>query len=115
MSEIELKPCPFCGGKVRYAKNYRYRHIWHDIVCNYCGITNTYDDERQSVRSWNTRPIEDALQSRAEKAEAMVEHLIEAGNALKQHAAKIKSGYVAHDCKLWTDIVEEWRKEANDD
>lgn len=31
---------------------------------------------------WNTRPIEDELRARAEKAEAMIDKLIDAGNDL---------------------------------
>lgn len=111
MSEIELKLCPFCGGKnIKEFGTYE-----RTIHCCDCGAEDGFviGDQNGWEGNWNTRPIEDALQSRAEKAEAMVERLIEAGNALKQHAAKIKSGYVAHDCKLWTDIVDEWRESGN--
>lgn len=65
----ELKPCPFCGGEAELC----YSEV--DIFCRKCNVM-------QETEMWNTRPIEDALQARAEKAEEMVERLIEAGDDL---------------------------------
>lgn len=66
----KLKPCPFCGGcKIVSEEELNV------TFCNGCSAeTDIFD--------WNTRPIEDDLRARAEKAEAMVARLIEAGNWL---------------------------------
>lgn len=55
---IELKPCPFCGGDVRFDKAYSY---FRDsvIYCDGCGMVFTLDDCAASddiiVRAWNRR------------------------------------------------------------
>ena len=60
MSDIELKPCPFCGGK---AKCIEYYGLFHVICCD-CYIAGR---DRPSIdgaiEAWNTRPIEDALKA----------------------------------------------------
>lgn len=55
MSDIKLKPCPFCGGKgeliVCKPENFNY------VKCRKCGACSygvTADDE-QAIRNWNTR------------------------------------------------------------
>ena len=53
----ELKPCPFCGEPVVFNK------FAEKVVCEDCGAT-IYSDY------WNTRPIEDALQTRIAELEA---------------------------------------------
>ena len=76
MSE-KLKQCPFCGGtKICTEKS---------INLNYCDNCSA----ESNVEHWNTRPIEDALQARAEKAEAMVERLIELGDDALESQLKI--------------------------
>lgn len=65
---------------------------------------------------WRTK--NDLAHNRAEKAEAMVEKLIEAGNALDD-AVDFAWGigeYEPDPEQLeWRAIVAEWRKETNDD
>jgi hypothetical protein len=54
-----LKPCPFCG-----CSNINYEPGEWGMWCNNCGygFSSEYsDDFSESVTSWNTRPIEDAL------------------------------------------------------
>lgn len=54
----ELKPCPFCGGVVRFEKAYSY---FRDsvICCDGCDMVFTLDDCAASdddiVRAWNRR------------------------------------------------------------
>ena len=54
----KLKPCPFCGGT---------------NICTEKGINLNYCDScsaEANIEHWNTRPIEDALQSRIAELEA---------------------------------------------
>lgn len=46
-----LFPCPFCGGKARFAnKN------GHWIICNECGTgTNYYTESEDAIAAWNQR------------------------------------------------------------
>jgi len=116
MSENPMWKCPECG-------------ILQDgKTCIRCGMTNIRarigelllpkSPENQAIfedalcEDWYT------LESRAEKAEAMVEKLIEAGNALDD-AVDFAWGigeYEPDPEQLeWRAIVAEWRKETNDD
>lgn len=68
MSEIELKPCPMCGGVAQV-------NTWtmHGITESRCFCPNS--DCPNSVRTvalatWNTRPIEDALRAQLATLEA---------------------------------------------
>lgn len=56
----KLKPCPFCGGKVKL----RVYIMFADIECNYCGINFSLNDlnwtdlaeyERKTIEAWNRR------------------------------------------------------------
>jgi len=61
MTDIKLKPCPFCGGRhIETAENL-------DLVyCFDCGAEMHTD----LGGSWNNRPIEDALHARITELEA---------------------------------------------
>jgi hypothetical protein len=74
---IELKACAHCGHK---AATIRYEHENADVQdLAYCPNNDCPMHHRtMSIKDWEFRPIEDALLARAEKAEAMVERLIEA-------------------------------------
>jgi len=52
---IELKPCPFCGGKAEImGVTYVY------IECPDCGVkTRGYRDEEDAIETWNRRVGED--------------------------------------------------------
>jgi len=66
MSE-ELRPCPFCGNK-NIRKNFG---IFPELFCSECEATiYAYDEHEDLAKSWNTRPLEDALQSRIAELEA---------------------------------------------
>lgn len=62
---IELKPCPFCGGKVKHKTMYggTYR-----FTCEQCGLNATWqlnvdidtpDKRKLLVKRWNTRVNEE--------------------------------------------------------
>lgn len=61
IKEVELKPCPFCGGKAEL-------HSWHkpecmakdeiraEVWCNDCPATvGTYLTKEEAVEAWNRR------------------------------------------------------------
>lgn len=65
MSEIKLKPCPFCGGEIKLDEDDFYM-----FCCDTCGAGITFAHEledgtaedctkEESIESWNTRkPME---------------------------------------------------------
>ena len=57
----ELKACPFCGprGLVEIDDFLEPHH--YEVYCDTCGWA------RNTVKAWNTRPIEDALRGDLEK------------------------------------------------
>ena len=59
MSEIKLSPCPFCGGKAKFAT---VNHKW--IECTMCEMETPYRESKEElVALWNTRkPIEDMVE-----------------------------------------------------
>ena len=66
MSE-ELRPCPFCKSNNTTLDYYEIsgpQELGTIVVCNDCGAS------AKSIVDWNTRPIEDALQSRIAELEA---------------------------------------------
>jgi len=66
MSEEELKPCPFCGS-TNIRKNFG---IFPELFCSECEATiYAYDNYEDLDKSWNTRPLEDALQARIAELE----------------------------------------------
>lgn len=62
MSKDELKPCPFCGGKVKYLKagnipgTPREYADWVMIICPSCGASTAgFADVHELARLWNMR------------------------------------------------------------
>ena len=54
MTEIKLKPCPFCGGIAKITQFYPSRN--YTVQCSVCGAaTLHYTNEVDSVRVWNRR------------------------------------------------------------
>jgi Lar family restriction alleviation protein len=52
--EVELKPCPFCGGEAEISEG--TNRSW-EVTCLNCGV-GTYEIQEYSdtVACWNTRP-----------------------------------------------------------
>jgi len=62
----ELRPCPFCGS-TNIRKNFG---IFPELFCGECEATiYAYDNYEDLDKSWNTRPLEDALQKRIAELE----------------------------------------------
>jgi len=58
MSEIRLKPCPFCDGKVRVDSRESMGYEITFILCNRCGACVSYrgrESLRRTVKAWNRR------------------------------------------------------------
>lgn len=57
----ELKPCPFCGGKVTmyHYRDYSYR-THYDIYCKKCNMrTADFESASQLTEAWNRRVIDE--------------------------------------------------------
>ena len=84
----ELKPCPFCGREVTLVYNGHAgrsptgQEWWIDCrndACLYDNGVYSYYSAVAVMRSWNTRPLEDALSARVVELEARL-----AANAPKE-------------------------------
>lgn len=71
MSE-ELKKCPFCGGDAKLDD-----HVFAHCDNSGCGAAQWLFH----VKTWNTRPIESALQQRIGELEAQLKNIVDACNA----------------------------------
>lgn len=64
MSEMELKPCPFCRSDADMAhsndRNYFYAFCGNDD-CEIQPEGGLADTDILAASAWNTRPVEDAL------------------------------------------------------
>jgi len=74
MSEFKL--CPFCGGEnvgVESLGSYNGKLSWKQVWCYDCSATgNKAETENSAIESWNTRPLESALEAELlEMAEAV--------------------------------------------
>lgn len=71
MSEIELKPCPWCG---QIPKLTEYEGAQMPFCANdHCPMVGDDTDpstNEEAAAIWNTRPIEDALRAELEAARA---------------------------------------------
>lgn len=53
MADIELKPCPFCGGT---ARRYFGPHDYHGICCQKCTCKiYGYGSKAAATKAWNRR------------------------------------------------------------
>lgn len=58
---MDLKPCPFCGGKEFIFDEDCFRAI--GLICS-CGASSSRSRiDGEVEKEWNTRPIEDALRA----------------------------------------------------
>lgn len=57
MSNIQLKPCPFCGGKAILDEDLDcFYSGWKSVHCKNCHAKTDADkDERIAIQNWNNR------------------------------------------------------------
>lgn len=69
----KLKPCPFCGGKVKmYVDSVDAYNNSYNFWCNNCNMITTYQysDEEKAIETWNTRKPMEAIVERLEEDRA---------------------------------------------
>ena len=91
----DWKPCPTCGDELLKKDINEFGRT--RLACLECGTGG-------DAEFWNDRPIEDALRERAERAEAMVEKLIERGLKLA-----FSTTYQTKEQSDWLALVTEWK------
>ena len=73
MDKINLKPCPFCGGKAKFYEIPYHTDCYCNkktITCTKCGITIKNANKFKLISLWNTRiPIDNTVMK--------LEHLID--------------------------------------
>jgi len=102
MSE-ELKPCPFCGGTK---------------ICTEKGINLNYCDScsaEANIEHWNTRPLEDALQSRIAELEWNNSELTDENAELTLRVTEMETelNLLKQERDFWNEVYRE-REDAND-
>jgi len=64
MTDNELKPCPFCGGKPQFDECYDNASKRYSITCFNCGIEmrrwESTEDKSKIIAAWNRRANEQA-------------------------------------------------------
>ena len=57
MNEVELLPCPFCGGKPELESSMILGGEWWRVRCPYC-FAKTYHEQspEDAAHEWNRRP-----------------------------------------------------------
>lgn len=68
MSEIDLKPCPFCGSDDVFCG--MLEEVHYVECCDCCAKVETYNGIEDAVKTWNTRAIDrDELMAIADELE----------------------------------------------
>lgn len=56
--EVDLKPCPFCGGKAKAIQRsgFDYGSYYYFVTCSQCEAeTKDYGSAGDALKSWNQR------------------------------------------------------------
>ena len=103
----ELKQCPFCKRKGEINDIPQTVVDGRNCGCWADNIFLTKDE-------WQSRPIEDALNARIAERDALIEKLIEVGNApveyVRQFAGHTWKGALVTSSHDWQTLVAEWQK-----
>ena len=86
----DLKPCPLCGSEDITIESFGEQRI--TACCSTCECNTGYmRDNLEAIESWNTRPIEDALQAKLDVAISTLLYYRANGKTLAEKAlAKIE-------------------------
>ena len=56
-TNIELKPCPFCGGKAKLVGHERFHEYY--VYCNNCMAASwDYETSEEAANAWDNRQIQ---------------------------------------------------------
>lgn len=55
MSDTELKPCPFCGGRAVLQENNHYTDVWSAMCRNCYSESDRYHTIESAIEAWNRR------------------------------------------------------------
>ena len=102
----ELKPCPFCGSKnttLDYFEISCSQELGTLVFCGDCGSYST------SIDRWNTRPIEDALRAQLAERDALIERLVDCGDALNEVIPDPEDNGIELSVVLWNALKTEYR------
>ena len=58
MKDSRLLPCPFCGGEAEIVRDYEY---FHTVFCPECMVQITKYDEKEAIKIWNRRSLQDDI------------------------------------------------------
>lgn len=80
---IDLKPCPFCGGKADFNND---GERWDQVICGGCGCRGTeYPNDRvKAAWAWNRRVVPDEPQGAGmsrDDAQSLVFDLLDAARS----------------------------------
>lgn len=111
-----LKPCPFCGNEEyppEQASRFESNMFLTKVECGNCGATmESWNDTAilDTAPNWNTRPIEDALQTRIAALSTRVAEFEAENKWLKAEYESLKA--IAEEAGLIIDNAnDEFRRE----
>jgi len=74
---MKLKPCPFCGSEDVRKTRYEWRDSnSQDVFCTNCCEGVSGEGGRDAFINWNSRPLEDKLQTQLRNLKMDVDMLI---------------------------------------
>ena len=97
--DVDLKPCPFCGGNA-YIDDYDRSYI---AICWNCHAeTYEFKDKEECIRAWNNRPIEDEKDKEIESLKVELDNLRHFCDSILE-MAKLNNGvlYFKQDSGIW--------------
>lgn len=110
MSEIELKPCPFCGGKAGLYHTHDGRSC---VQCDECGISTLRKmDARLAIQMWNKRNSEIEWIPVSEKLPRLEDDMLvtvrnkETGTSAVWSGTRYKNGWAISSCCDYIDLYD---------
>ncbi|MEI3020810.1 Lar family restriction alleviation protein [Ruminococcus sp.] len=110
MSEIKLKPCPFCGGKAGLYHTHDGRSC---VQCDECGISTLRKmDARLAIQMWNRRSSEIEWISVSEKLPRLEDDMLvtvrnkETGTSAVWSGVRYKNGWAISTCCDYIDLYD---------